>query len=54
MDLKIVIDWKFVAALGGSIAAIILVKKLSPNQAKDVLINASNSYMNHTNISLAN
>lgn len=40
MSCTVTIDWKFVAAAGGSVAACIFAWKMSPEQATEVTIHA--------------
>ncbi len=40
MNSTVMIDWRFVAATGGSTALIILIGKLESGDAKEVLIHA--------------
>lgn len=37
MDTIVVLDWKFVAAIGATTAVIILAAKMTPAEAKEVL-----------------
>lgn len=37
MDTTVVLDWKFVAAIGATTAVIILAAKMTPAEAKEVL-----------------
>ena len=40
MDVKVILDWKTVAALGGSVATIILALKLDGKSAETVSIHS--------------
>lgn len=44
MNFNVLIDWKFVGALGASTVGIIFATKMNPDQAKEVLIKAIDAY----------
>lgn len=37
MSFQLTINWKSIAAIGGSVVGVILAKKVTPEQAADVL-----------------
>ena len=54
MDLKVVIDWKFVVALGGSALAIIFATKLDCKSVKEVSTYAVDAYKDYAIYKLNN
>jgi len=48
MNTTVVLDWKFVAAIGATTAVIILAAKMSPAEAKEVLTHVVDTYTART------
>ena len=44
MDFKVVVDWKFVVALGGAVTGLIFAVKLDPAGVKEVSIHAVDAF----------
>lgn len=44
MDFKVVVDWKFVVALGGAVAGVIFAVKLDPSGVKEVSVHAVDAF----------
>lgn len=44
MNCNVTIDWKFIAALGGTVVGITLVKKLDAESAEKVLIHCIDTF----------
>lgn len=48
MNVQVIIDWKFVLALGGAVASIIVSAKLDKTAAESVSIHAFDSVKEYT------
>lgn len=48
MNTTVVLDWKFVAAIGATTAVIILAAKMNPAEAKEVLTRVVDTYTART------
>lgn len=48
MNTTVILDWRFVVAIGAATAGIILAVKMTPAEAKEVLTHAVDTYSAHT------